>query len=64
MSARLGNFMARGIQGQYLCIDPQRDVVIVATAAEWSFRNPGVNDGNAAAFRRIAAAAEELDGTG
>ena len=49
-----GQFMARGIYGQYIYIDQTRDVVIVTTAADRMFREPGVNDANVAMFRLIA----------
>lgn len=51
-----GQFMARGIYGQYIYIDQTSDVVIVTTAADRQFREPGVNDANVAMFRRIAGA--------
>lgn len=51
-----GQFMARGIYGQYIYIDQARDVVIVTTAADRAFREPGANDANIAMFRRIAGA--------
>lgn len=51
-----GQFMARGIYGQYIYIDQTRDVVIVTTAADRQFREPGVNDANVAMFRLIAEA--------
>lgn len=59
-----GEFMGRGIYGQYLYIDRQGGVVIVTTAADRAFREPGVHAANVEMFRRIAAEAEELDGTG
>jgi CubicO group peptidase (beta-lactamase class C family) len=49
-----GQFMARGIYGQYIYIDQARDVVIVTTAADRAFREPGVNDANIEMFRRMA----------
>ena len=49
-----GVFMARGIYGQYIYIDQQRDVVIVSTGADLLFREPGVTDQNIEMFRRIA----------
>ncbi len=49
-----GQFLARGIYGQYIYIDQTRDVVIVTTAADRQFREPGVNDSNVAMFRLIA----------
>lgn len=51
-----GVFMARGIYGQYIYINPGRDVVIVATGADRAFRQQGVHDSNIAIFRSIAAA--------
>ena len=54
--AEPGQFMARGIYGQYVYIDQGRDVVIVTTAADRAFREPGVNDANIAMFRQIAEA--------
>lgn len=47
-------FYGRGVYGQYLYIDQDRDVVIVATGADRGFRDTGVNEGNIAMFRRIA----------
>ncbi|WP_371226003.1 serine hydrolase domain-containing protein [Roseovarius sp. 2305UL8-3] len=51
-----GVFMARGIYGQYIYIDQFRDVVIVTTAADRGFREPGVNAQNIEIFRAIAEA--------
>lgn len=48
-----GQFMARGIYGQYIYIDQGRDTVIVLTAADRAFREPGVMDQNITMFRRI-----------
>ncbi|MEO3413708.1 serine hydrolase [Roseovarius sp. CAU 1744] len=53
-----GVFMARGIYGQYIYIDQPRDVVIVVTAADRQFREPGVNDQNVAMFHAIAQAVQ------
>lgn len=64
VGAEPGTFMGRGIYGQYLYIDQARDVVIVTTAADRSFREPGVHEANVEMFRRIATEAEKLDGTG
>jgi CubicO group peptidase (beta-lactamase class C family) len=49
-----GQFMARGIYGQYLYIDQPRGVVIATNGADRSFREPGVDDANIAMFRLIA----------
>ena len=51
-----GVVLARGIYGQYIYIDPGRDVVIVMTGADRAFRDTGVQAGNLAMLRRIAAA--------
>ena len=48
-----GQFMARGIYGQYIYIDQNKDVVIVVTAADRKFREPGVNTENVAIFRAM-----------
>ena len=49
-----GQFMARGIYGQYLYIDQPRGVVIATNGADRGFREDGVNDANVAIFRLIA----------
>jgi len=49
-----GEFLARGIYGQYIYIDQPRSVVIVLTAADRDFREPGVHERNVAIFRSIA----------
>ena len=54
--ATTGEFMARGIYGQYIYFDVSRDVVIITTAADRKFREPGVADQNIAVLREIAAA--------
>ena len=59
-----GEFLGRGIYGQYLYIDQPRDVVIVTTAADRDFRKDGVHERNVEMFRQIAAAAEDFDGAG
>lgn len=53
-----GEFLGRGIYGQYIYIDQTRDVVIVTTAADLQFRESGVNRSNIEMMRRIAQAAE------
>lgn len=53
-----GEFFGRGIYGQYLYIDRQKGVVIVVTAADRGFRDPGVHEANMDMLRAIAAAAE------
>lgn len=54
-----GEFLGRGIYGQYIYIDQTRDVVIVTTAADLQFRETGVNRSNVEMMRRIAEAAQE-----
>ncbi|MGB3245552.1 MAG: serine hydrolase [Sulfitobacter sp.] len=48
-----GEYMARGIYGQYIYIDTARGVVIAANAADRLFREPGVNQQNIDMFRAI-----------
>ena len=48
-----GEFMARGVYGQYIYIDQTRNVVIMSTGADRKFREPGVNDGNIEMFRKL-----------
>ena len=48
-----GEYMARGIYGQYIYIDTARQVVIVCTAADRQFREPGANQQNIDMFRKI-----------
>ena len=49
-----GEFLGRGIYGQYIYIDQTRDVVIVVTAADHEFRDAGVHRGNVDVMRKIA----------
>jgi CubicO group peptidase (beta-lactamase class C family) len=53
--AAQGEYYARGIYGQYIYIDTTRGVVIALNSADRGFRGEGVNDGNIAMFRHIAA---------
>lgn len=50
-----GEFMARGVYGQYIYINRPLGVVIATNAADRKFREAGVNDENVAMFRAIAA---------
>ena len=52
--AHEGEFMARGIYGQYIYIDRARGVVIATNGADRQFRAPGVSQQNIDIFRRIA----------
>ncbi|MDB4187833.1 beta-lactamase family protein [Sulfitobacter sp.] len=49
-----GEFMARGIYGQYVYVNRARGVVIATNAADRKFRDEGVADENVAIFRAIA----------
>jgi CubicO group peptidase (beta-lactamase class C family) len=53
VGAHEGEFLGRGIYGQYLYIDQSANVVIVLTAADRRFRDSGVNESNIEMFRRI-----------
>jgi len=56
VGAEPGQFMGRGIYGQYLYIDTPRGVVIAVNGADRAFREDGVNERNVAMFRQIAEA--------
>ena len=49
-----GEFMARGIYGQYIYVNRPRGVVIATNAADRSFREPGADEENIDIFRLIA----------
>jgi CubicO group peptidase (beta-lactamase class C family) len=51
--ARPGEVYGRGVYGQYLWIDRDRQVVIAVNAADRRFAEPGVHEGNVALFRSI-----------
>jgi CubicO group peptidase (beta-lactamase class C family) len=53
--AAQGEFMARGVYGQYIYINQADGVVIATNAADRQFRNPGVADQNVETFRLISA---------
>ena len=53
-NAHEGEFLARGVYGQYIYFDRPRDVLIVTTGADRKFREPGVSDQNIEMFRKIA----------
>ena len=52
--ATVGEYMGRGIYGQYIYVDQSKGVVIATTAADRQFREDGVDDQNVAIFRAIA----------
>ncbi|WP_170416848.1 serine hydrolase domain-containing protein [Ruegeria atlantica] len=54
VGAHEGEFLARGVYGQYIYFDQPRGVLIVSTGADRNFRDAGVNDANIEMFRRIA----------
>ncbi|WP_170357090.1 serine hydrolase domain-containing protein [Ruegeria arenilitoris] len=54
VGAHDGEFLARGVYGQYMYFDQSRGVLIVATGADRKFREPGVNEQNIEMFRKIA----------
>ncbi len=49
-----GEFMARGIYGQYIYVNRPQAVVIAVNSADRNFREPGVADRNIAMFRLVA----------
>lgn len=56
-NAKFGNdFMALGIYGQYIYVNPGARMVIAVTAADRAFDQPGVADANLALFRQMAQA--------
>ncbi|MAM25097.1 MAG: 6-aminohexanoate hydrolase [Rhodobacteraceae bacterium] len=52
--AEEGEYMARGVYGQYIYVDTARNVVIAVNSADRGFREPGVSESNIAIFREIA----------
>ena len=54
VGAHEGEFLARGVYGQYIDFDQPRGVLIVSTGADRRFRDPGVNEANIEMFRSIA----------
>jgi len=54
-----GQFMGRGIYGQYLYIDQAAGIVIVTTGADRQFREDGVNENNINMFRQVVAETKE-----
>ena len=50
-----GEVMAQGIYGQYIYINPGLGVVIAVNSADRGFEDPGVNEGNIAMLRGMAA---------
>jgi len=51
---REGEFLARGVYGQYIYINRPLGVVIASNAADRKFRDEGVGDYNIEIFRKIA----------
>lgn len=54
LGAHEGEFLARGVYGQYIYFDQPRGVLIVSTGADRKFRDQGVNEQNIEMFRKIA----------
>ncbi|EBA06592.1 serine hydrolase domain-containing protein [Sagittula stellata] len=52
--ARKGEFMARGVYGQYVYVDRQSQTVVAINAADRSFRDTGAFDDALAMFRKIS----------
>lgn len=64
VDAEPGEFMGRGIYGQYIYINKRADMVIVSTAADQLFREPVIIAQNIDMFRQIVAVSEgKKDGT-
>jgi CubicO group peptidase (beta-lactamase class C family) len=57
--AKPGEFMGRGIYGQYIYINKPAGVVIVTTAADLTFREDGAREDNVAMFRKVIDALED-----
>lgn len=55
---RDGEFLARGVYGQYVYIDKQSGVVIAVNGADKQFRDDGAFDDSMQMFRRIASGLE------
>lgn len=55
-NAQPGEFMARGIYGQFVYVNRSTDTVVVKTSADRQFREEGVMDETLSAFRAISAA--------
>lgn len=53
-TAEPGEFMARGIYGQYIYVNRSKGIVIACTAADLGFREDGAIDQSVAVFRQIA----------
>ena len=56
VGATTGEYLARGIYGQYIYVNQNAGVVIARTAADRQFREEGAHAENVAMFRAIAAA--------
>lgn len=54
VGAHEGEFMGRGVYGQYLYFDQSRGVLITTTGADRKFREGGVSKQNIDMFRKIA----------
>ena len=55
IKAKVGEFLARGIYGQYIYINQPENIVIISTAADRNFKDEGVDDLNIDIFRKLSA---------
>jgi hypothetical protein len=55
VDAKAGEFMARGVYGQYIYVNRAQGTVIAVNAADTGFTQAGVDAANVAMFRKIAA---------
>ncbi len=58
--AEPGEFMARGVYGQYIYVNRDAGVVIATNAADRKFRDAGVSDQNIEIFRLISTDLEDI----
>ncbi|MDV4145815.1 serine hydrolase domain-containing protein [Shimia sp. FJ5] len=58
IGATEGEYLGRGIYGQYIYVNKPLGVVIATNAADRQFREPGAHESNVAMFRAIANAAQ------
>ncbi len=56
IGATEGEYLARGVYGQYIYVNQPAGVVIASNAADRQFREPGIHASNLAMFRQITQA--------
>ncbi len=59
--AQPGEFLARGIYGQYVYVNKEAGVVIAVNAADRAFREEGANEDSITMFRKIATHLKERE---